>query len=78
MNGPSPRLMGFGRALLAGLERIRRWLEPLTKHVFGPVAPSTPAGSTGYEAEPEALLARARTQRRNSSCVPRSAWSRCC
>jgi adhesin transport system membrane fusion protein len=63
MNGPSPRLTAFGRALLAGLERIRQWLEPLTKHVFGPVAPSAPAGSIGYDAEPEALLARSRTQR---------------
>ena len=47
MNGPSPRLMGFGRALLAGLERVRGWLEPLTKRVFGPVAPSAAVGSTG-------------------------------
>ncbi|WP_428423954.1 HlyD family type I secretion periplasmic adaptor subunit [Methylibium sp.] len=60
---PPLRLMRAGRALLALLERLRLLLDPLTKHVFGPVAPQAPAGSAGYDAQPEALLARARTQR---------------
>ena len=60
------RLIRAGLALLRGLERVRLWLEPLTRRLFGPDAgadAASPAGFRNFEQEADAVMSRSGTQR---------------
>lgn len=59
-------LASIGSRVLAGLECVRRWLEPLTTRLLGPVASDADAAKSGlrsFELEADELMSRARTRR---------------
>ncbi|MED5620098.1 HlyD family type I secretion periplasmic adaptor subunit [Ideonella sp. BN130291] len=60
------RLLHAGRTLLAGLERVRIHLEPLTTRLFGPPLSDGDAAAGGlrpFEQEADELMSRNRTRR---------------
>jgi adhesin transport system membrane fusion protein len=59
-------LMRAGLALLRMLERLRLWLQPLTRRLFGPDTSDDMASGTGFrgfEQEADAVMSRRSTQR---------------